>query len=66
MFKTVTPEQAGISSAHVAEQSPGAVYCETLPEVTDYLRQIVREDDVVITMGAGDIFRAGEALLELP
>ena len=53
----------GISSAHVAEQIPGAVYCETLPEVTEYLRQNVREGDVVITMGAGDIFRAGEALL---
>ena len=53
----------GISSAHVAEKIPGAVYCETLPEVTEYLRQNVREGDVVITMGAGDIFRAGEALL---
>ena len=53
----------GISSAHVAEQIPGAVYCETLPEVTAYLRENVREGDVVITMGAGDIFRAGEALL---
>ena len=53
----------GISSAHVAEQIPGAVYCETLPEVTAYLRENVRDGDVVITMGAGDIFRAGEALL---
>ena len=53
----------GISSADVAEKIPGAVFCETLPEVTDYLRENVREGDVVITMGAGDIFRAGEALL---
>ena len=53
----------GISSAHLAEKIPGAVFCETLPEVTEYLRQNVREGDVVITMGAGDIFRAGEALL---
>ena len=54
----------GISSLDLAKQIPGAVYCETLPEVTDQLREIVREGDVVITMGAGDIFRAGEALLE--
>ena len=54
----------GISSAHLAEQIPGAVFCETLPEVTAYLKGIVREGDVVLTMGAGDIFRAGEALLE--
>lgn len=53
----------GISSADLAAQIPGAVYCETLPEVTAYLREHVREGDVVVTMGAGDIFRAGEALL---
>ena len=53
----------GISSADLASEIPGAVYCETLPEVTAYLREYVREGDIVITMGAGDIFRAGEALL---
>ena len=45
------------------EQIPGAVYCETLPDVTAYLRENVREGDIVVTMGAGDIFRAGEALI---
>jgi len=53
----------GISSADLAAQVPGAVFCETLPEVTRFLRENIREGDVVITMGAGDIFRAGEALL---
>lgn len=54
----------GISSLDLAKQIPGSVYCETLPEVTDQLRKIVQEGDVVITMGAGDIFRAGDALFE--
>ncbi len=54
----------GISSKDLADQIPGSVYCETLPEVTDYLRKIVKEGDIVLTMGAGDIFRAGEHLLE--
>ena len=54
----------GVSSADLAERIPGAVFCETLPEVTAYLRETVQEGDVVITMGAGDIYRAGEALLE--
>lgn len=54
----------GISSQDLAEQIPGSVYCETLPDVTAYLKESVREGDIVITMGAGDIFRAGEALLE--
>ncbi len=54
----------GISSRDLASEIPGAVYCETLPEVTAYLRQCVQPGDVVLTMGAGDIFRAGEALLK--
>ena len=54
----------GISSADVAAKIPGATYCETLPEVTEFLRNTVKEGDVVLTMGAGDIFRAGEALLK--
>ena len=54
----------GISSAHVAEKIPGSVFVRTLPEVTAWLKGNVKEGDVVITMGAGDIFRAGEALLK--
>ena len=54
----------GISSAHLAEQIPEAIFCETLPEVTAYLKNHIQGGDVVLTMGAGDIFRAGEALLE--
>lgn len=54
---------SGISSMDLVREIPGAVYCETLPEVTDHLRQIIQPGDVVLTMGAGDIFRAGEALL---
>ena len=54
----------GISSRDLAAQIPDSIYCETLPDVTAYLREHVRAGDVVITMGAGDIFRAGEALLK--
>ncbi len=54
----------GISSMDLAAQIPGSIYCETLQEVTDRLRSCVQPGDVVITMGAGDIFRAGEALLK--
>ena len=53
----------GVSSADLAAEIEGSIFCETLPEVTQQLRSIVKEGDVVITMGAGDIFRAGEALL---
>ena len=53
----------GISSADLAREIPGSVFCETLPEVTEFLRRVVQPGDIVLTMGAGDIFRAGEALL---
>lgn len=54
----------GISSKDLAQEIPGSVYCKTLPQVTKYLRSIAREGDVILTVGAGDIFRAGEALLK--
>ena len=55
----------GISSADIVEQISGAVYCETLPQVTKCLSEIAKPGDIVLTIGAGDIFRAGEALLDL-
>jgi UDP-N-acetylmuramate--alanine ligase len=54
----------GISSRDLLEKIPGAVYCETLPKVTEYLRQIAQPGDVILTVGAGDIYRAGEALFK--
>ena len=54
----------GISSRDLADRIPGSVYCETLPDVTNYLRTVAQEGDVILTIGAGDIFRAGEALLK--
>ena len=54
----------GISSKDLQKQIPGSVYCETLPAVTEHLRQIAQPVDVIMTVGAGDIFRAGEALLK--
>ncbi len=54
----------GISSLDLAKEIPGSVFCETLPEVTEYLRKNAREGDVILTVGAGDIYRAGEALFQ--
>ena len=54
----------GISSRDLASEIPGAVYCATLDQVTETLASIVRPGDLVLTVGAGDIYRAGEKLLE--
>ena len=54
----------GISSQDLQKQIPGSVYCRTLPEVTEYLASIAQPGDLILTVGAGDIYRAGEALLQ--
>ena len=56
----------GISSQDLVDKIPGSLYCATLPEVTQQLRQLAQPDDVILTVGAGDIYRAGEALLSNP
>lgn len=54
----------GISSRDLQAQLPGSIYCATLPEVTEVLRSLAQPGDVILTVGAGDIYRAGEALLK--
>ena len=54
----------GISSKHLSQEIPESQYFETLPEVTAYLRTIAQEGDLILTVGAGDIYKAGEKLLK--
>lgn len=54
----------GISSKQLQEKIPGSIYCETLPQVAETLKEIARPGDLIFTIGAGDIYRAGEALLK--
>jgi UDP-N-acetylmuramate--alanine ligase len=54
----------GISSLDLQKEIPGSVYCQTLPEITDYLRDTIVGGDVVLTVGAGDIFRVADALIK--
>ncbi|MDD3347723.1 UDP-N-acetylmuramate--L-alanine ligase [Oscillibacter sp.] len=54
----------GISSADLCRNIPGAVYCSTLDKVTDRLRQLAQPGDLILTVGAGDIYRAGEKLVK--
>ena len=54
----------GISSRDLVRVIPGSIYCETLPEVANCLRELATPGDIMITVGAGDIFRAGEMLLK--
>lgn len=53
----------GISSRDLAGQIPGARYFATLPEITEELRTLARPGDLILTVGAGDIYRVGEELV---
>ena len=53
----------GISSADLARNIPGSVYCSTLDKVAAQLRELAQPGDLILTVGAGDIYRAGEKLL---
>jgi UDP-N-acetylmuramate--alanine ligase len=52
----------GISSADLAAQIPGGEYYKTFDEITQRLRDIAAPGDLILTIGAGDIYLVGEAL----
>lgn len=51
-----------ISSADLARQIPNARYFKTFDEITDFIEGIARPGDVILTVGAGDIYTVGETL----
>ena len=57
-------DDLGVSSALLAKEIPGAVSCESLEDVTRTLKELARPGDLVLTVGAGDIYKAGEAMLQ--
>lgn len=52
----------GISSKDLADRIPGSIYCPSLKETAEKLREIARPGDIIITVGAGDVFTVGEML----
>jgi UDP-N-acetylmuramate--alanine ligase len=50
----------------IKEKYPGkfVYYFETFEEIADFVYENAQEGDYVITMGAGDIYKAGEMILE--
>jgi len=53
----------GITSAHLAAEIPGAFHFATLPEMAEALREYAEPGDLILTVGAGDIFKVGEELV---
>ncbi|MCX7711979.1 MAG: UDP-N-acetylmuramate--L-alanine ligase [Clostridia bacterium] len=62
------PDTGEVHSSMLAERiaSTGekAIYIKGFEAITDYLLEHVQPEDLVLTMGAGDIYKVGEMLLE--
>jgi len=54
----------GISSKDLADKLPGSLYFPTLEGLTAHLREIAGPGDLILTVGAGDIYTVGEALVK--
>ncbi len=64
IFAAREDNDIGISSKDLADRIPGCIYCATLEDVTARLREIAQPGDLILTVGAGDIYLAGEALVK--
>ena len=54
----------GISSADLAKEVDGSIFCQTFDVIEDALRAIAHPGDIVLTVGAGDVYKIGERLVE--
>ncbi len=53
----------GISSADLAKEIPNAIYLPTFDELEKSLRFTAAPGDILLTVGAGDVYRLGERLV---
>jgi UDP-N-acetylmuramate--alanine ligase len=55
----------GITSDVLADAVSGARYIATFPKIADGIAAIARKGDIVLTVGAGDIYKVGEILTSM-
>jgi UDP-N-acetylmuramate--alanine ligase len=54
----------GISSASLAEEIPNSTFYPDKDTLENTLRAIARPGDIILTVGAGDVYKMGENLLK--
>lgn len=52
-----------VSSKELSDATPGSRYMPGFRECADFLRQNAKSGDIVITMGAGDVYKVGDLFL---
>jgi UDP-N-acetylmuramate--alanine ligase len=54
----------GISSADLAERIDGSLFFSSFEEIENSLCAAARPGDIILTVGAGDVYKIGEDLLK--
>lgn len=54
----------GISSADLAAKIDGSLFFSTFEEIENSLRAAARPGDIILTVGAGDVYKIGENLIK--
>lgn len=54
----------GVSSKDIADRLEHAKYCDSFACAISYLNDIVQDGDLILTMGAGDVYKIGEIITE--
>ena len=62
IFAARESNEHGITSRTLAEHVPGSQYFPTLEALAEHLRTLAQPGDLILTVGAGDIYTVGEAL----
>lgn len=57
------PNDPSITSAMLAKQVPNSVLVDSLEAAAAWVRQNAREGDLVITLGCGDVYKAGRMMV---
>ena len=53
----------GISSKDIAAKIPNSMYFDSFVEIVKTLRWTAAPGDIILTVGAGDVYKIGEQLL---
>jgi len=64
IFAAREKNTVGISSADLAARVPDSLFFDTFGELEAVLRNIARPGDIVLTVGAGNVFKIGEDIVE--
>ena len=54
----------GISSKDIADRIENALYFDSFKEIAEYVKRNAKPNDLVVTMGAGDVFKVHQIMMK--